>query len=99
MYVVRRNQSPSKCSRTLPKGRRFAAACAAGISALSVATAAQAGTATWSGGSGSWYDASNWTSGVPLESTDVLIDGGKTAVASTVSVGDGVGNSLLIDAG
>ena len=54
---------------------------------------------TWNGGAGNWNDSTKWTGGVPTSGTDAFIDGGKTLVASPVTLNIGgaqVGN-LTVD--
>src|ERR1700730_13645004 len=55
---------------------------------------------TWNGGSGNWNDNTKWSGGVPNSTTNAFIDGGKTLIASPVTLNIGgaqVGN-LTIDA-
>lgn len=70
--------------------------------ALSVAPSLVHGdSVTWQGGAGDWHTGTNWNSGaVPVAANDVFIDGGKTGVASSVSMAKSASvNNLTIDAG
>jgi len=74
-----------------------------GVLALAAASpAALAADATWNGGASNWNSAGNWTpAGVPdATDVDVAIDGGNTAVDSTVTLDVSVDvRSLAIDDG
>jgi hypothetical protein len=64
---------------------------------------------TWSGGTGSWFTAANWTNGVPTSSINAQVNNGGTAQinsalqvanACSLTVGSSTGNSgnVLVDA-
>ena len=65
---------------------------AARIAALALALPAAAGAQTvWTGATGSWFDAGNWSAGVPDASADARIDNtGTCTVASTGAVAHSV---------
>jgi hypothetical protein len=64
---------------------------------LLLATAAQGQSTAWTGGSGDWGTASNWSNGEPTGSVDALLQAGGTATVSLA--GESCRNLLLGTAG
>lgn len=80
---------------------------AARVAALALALPALAGAQTiWTGATGSWFDAGNWSAGVPDASADARIDNTGTcqiastgAAARTINLGYDVPDSGTLDVG
>ncbi len=82
--------------------RRIAVAAAFGLAPIAAIAAVQ--TATWTGGTGSWSDATHWSTGVvpnnnASDQYDVAIDGSNVANSSVTFSGTATINNLSVDAG
>jgi fibronectin-binding autotransporter adhesin len=82
---------------------QFSFAIAAALVFAQLSSAARAQTTSWSGTTGSWFDAGNWTAGVPTGETTATISNGGTsqitapdAVSLDLTVGGSVASSLHI---
>lgn len=52
---------------------------------------------TWQGGSGNWFDAGNWTDGIPVTGETVIIGGGPSVWQAAIQTPGGEAGDILIE--